>query len=387
MSLPQFPHPPAFSLPTLSLPTLSLPTLSLPTPTYTNITQHEAPPTRIKLRLCQVCLSHFVFQKHVSLLKTNFGTLNEISSRRPCVICDYLYIILQKQIDAPLTRRDENIGSKNVGCWIRTNIMHPTEILVIYDGAMRFRCQLIVDRPWKQQSAMDVATQAPRMRSWPFHGDGSLINPRWVSGFIDSCCGALSVHDRANGCGSSSRRTSAEKTMKLILIDTQRLCLVEADTTSRYCSLSYVWGGAQVLRTTSENREVLMRPGALEKLRPAPVVQDAIQLTRSIKVRYLWVDALCIPQDEGVLTAFYINRMDYIYSQSVLTIVAASSTSAMDKLPGIRTGSRAPQQTPKIGPMRLVRRTQELGVHLDDVTYEGRAWSKRCMEGSKRDGH
>ena len=99
----------------------------------------------------------------------------------------------------------------------------------------------------------------------------------------------------------------------------------------------------------------------------------------------MWVDGLCIPQDDGVLTAFYINRMDYIYSQSVLTIIPASSTSAMDRLPGVRTGSRTPQQTPKIGPMRVVRKTQELGVHLDDVTYEGRARSKRCMKGSKEE--
>jgi hypothetical protein len=360
MSSPQFPR---------------LSTLSLPTPTYTNITTHDASSTRIDLQLCNVCYLHFVLQKNVSLLKTNFGTLDEIFHRRPCLICDYLYAILRKQINVPLARRNDNVASKKIGCWIRTYIMDPTEILVIYDGVMRFRCQLIVDRSWKQQSALD-AVLAPRLRNWSYHGDGSLINPRWVSGFIDSCCGARAVHDRANGCGSNHMRLSDARPMKLILIDVRKLCLVQADTTSRYCSLSYVWGGAQVLRTTSENLEVLMRPGALEKLRPAPVVQDAIELSRSIGVRYLWVDGLCIPQDDGVLTAFYINRMDYIYSQSVLTVVAASSTSSMDRLPGVRTGSRTPQQTPKIGNMRVVRRTQELGVHLDDVTYEGRAWSK-----------
>jgi hypothetical protein len=301
--------------------------------------------------------------------------MDEMFHRSPCRICGYLCAILRKQVIAPLARHDDNRASQEVGCWIRTYITDPTEILVIYDGVARFSCQLIVDMPWEQRVERDTFLQH-RLRTWSYYGDGSVVNPQWVSGFIDSCCNTHSVHDRANGCGSNSIRSPNTKPVKLILIDVKKLCLVEVDTTLRYCSLSYVWGGAKVLRTTNENRKILMRTWAFQKFCPAPVVQDAIRLTRSIGIRYLWVDGLCIPQDDGVLTAFYIGHMDYIYSQSILTIVAASSTSAMDRLPGVVQGSRAPQHTPKIGSMRVVRKTQELDVHLDDAMYEARAWSK-----------
>jgi hypothetical protein len=174
--------------------------------------------------------------------------------------------------------------------------------------------------------------------------------------------------------------------MKLDLIDVQKSCLVQLNTSARYVSLSYVWGRVAVLKTTKENRQVLMQPRVFERIHPAPLVQDAIELVRLIGERYLWVDSLCIPQNDTEVTAFYVNRMDYIYSKSVITVIAASSNSAMDRLPGVRPGSRGPQHTPKIGNMRLVTRTRELEAPLEESNYESRAWtfqerllSHRCL--------
>ncbi|KAF2685373.1 hypothetical protein K458DRAFT_365735 [Lentithecium fluviatile CBS 122367] len=116
-------------------------------------------------------------------------------------------------------------------------------------------------------------------------------------------------------------------------------------------------------------------PKALGRFYPAPTVQNAIQLVRLIGERYLLVGNLCIPQDDNKLTAFYVNRMDYIYSQPIITIVAASSTSVMDRLPGVSPGSRAPQYTPKLGAMRLVRETYELVTQLRGSVYESRVWT------------
>ena len=48
-------------------------------------------------------------------------------------------------------------------------------------------------------------------------------------------------------------------------------------------------------------------------------------------------------QDDAENTMFYVDQMDKIYSRALLTIVAASGTSALDPLPGVRAGSRAPQ--------------------------------------------
>ena len=340
-------------------------------------------------QLCFICQKHFIHQRDVSLLKTSFGTLDEIHSRINCTICSFLYAALRNHIHEPLVRGNDDCTDVKVGCWLRTYIQDPTEVLVIYDGMARFACRLLFDisyfELWKRWKASAHMPVLPRLRDWPYVGEGLTINPEWIRGFLNSCCNARlgGLHSASKGCGS---RDASLEPMKLDLIDVNELCLVRSNTLARYASLSYEWGRASVIKSTKENRDALAHPGIFARTPPAPIVQDAIELVRSIGERYLWVDSLCIPQNNAKLTAFYVNRMDYIYSQSVITIVAASSKSAMDRLPGVRPGSRGPQYTPKIGDMRLVLKTRELEEPLEESTYESRAWtfqerllSNRCL--------
>jgi hypothetical protein len=59
-------------------------------------------------------------------------------------------------------------------------------------------------------------------------------------------------------------------------------------------------------------------------------VQDAISVAKAIPVDYLWIDAMCILQDSAEDKAREIERMAQIYSQSTVTIVAASSEDMND---------------------------------------------------------
>lgn len=59
-------------------------------------------------------------------------------------------------------------------------------------------------------------------------------------------------------------------------------------------------------------------------------VQDAILVTRKLGVRYLWVDALCIVQDDESSKNKEIDRMGKVYANAVLTISASSSQSAAE---------------------------------------------------------
>ncbi|KAF2835833.1 heterokaryon incompatibility, partial [Patellaria atrata CBS 101060] len=90
----------------------------------------------------------------------------------------------------------------------------------------------------------------------------------------------------------------------------------------RYCALSYVWGGIQGLQLTSKNIHSLMERGGLfSQPQPIPVViQDAITLVAALRLRYLWVDQLSIPQDDPKGKLHEISQMDSIYSQAFLTI-------------------------------------------------------------------
>jgi hypothetical protein len=68
---------------------------------------------------------------------------------------------------------------------------------------------------------------------------------------------------------------------------------------------------------------------------PSRTVVDAMEVTRRLGYRYLWVDALCIIQDDAQDLQQNVNIMDEIYSNAILTIVGAASANAEHGLPGV----------------------------------------------------
>ncbi len=82
------------------------------------------------------------------------------------------------------------------------------------------------------------------------------------------------------------------------LIDVEKNCVVPAGDNS-YLALSYVWGQAECVTLTSRTRASLETEGALH-LWPLPkTIRQAMELVLLLRQRYLWVDRLCIDQDDG----------------------------------------------------------------------------------------
>ncbi|KAG9242540.1 hypothetical protein BJ878DRAFT_391123, partial [Calycina marina] len=50
-----------------------------------------------------------------------------------------------------------------------------------------------------------------------------------------------------------------------------------------------------------------------------------VTVTRRLGIRYLWVDAICIVQDDFVHTSIHANDMSAIYSNATVTIAATNS--------------------------------------------------------------
>ena len=64
-----------------------------------------------------------------------------------------------------------------------------------------------------------------------------------------------------------------------------------------YITLSYRWGpGGHDAKTTNENLEDRMKGFAVSSL--PRTLRDAVLVTRKLGVRYLWIDALCIIQED-----------------------------------------------------------------------------------------
>jgi hypothetical protein len=92
-----------------------------------------------------------------------------------------------------------------------------------------------------------------------------------------------------------------------------------------YICLSYCWGGARFIKTTRQNIGDHKKGIPWEAL--PKTFQDAIQVTRLLGIWYIWIDALCIVQDDYEDWERQAGRMATIYQNSFITIAATSAIS------------------------------------------------------------
>jgi hypothetical protein len=163
----------------------------------------------------------------------------------------------------------------------------------------------------------------------------------------------------------------------LYFIDVRDNCLKALRKPERYVALSYVWGKSNCLRTVKDNLGERLKPGSLQNTdAPLPaVIADAITLTRDIQERYLWVDSLCIVQDDDESKQKAIDKMNIVYGEAVMTIIAASGNDADDGLAGVRPNSRGvSQKFATIGTdLRLI--VPHNLTALDRSAWASRAWT------------
>jgi hypothetical protein len=95
-----------------------------------------------------------------------------------------------------------------------------------------------------------------------------------------------------------------------------------------YAALSYCWGGPQPITTTNDSYR---RHSLIIDKRALPgSVRDAVLVAENIGIRYLWIDAFCILQDDQNDKIWEIVQMPLIYSQAAVTIVASRARGVTD---------------------------------------------------------
>lgn len=97
----------------------------------------------------------------------------------------------------------------------------------------------------------------------------------------------------------------------------------------RYIALSYCWGtphagGSQLLKTETSNLAEFKERIPLALFPPA--LRDAILLTRRVNVRYIWIDALCIVQDDRHDWEREAARMAAVYQNAYLTFCSTQGS-------------------------------------------------------------
>lgn len=110
----------------------------------------------------------------------------------------------------------------------------------------------------------------------------------------------------------------------LLIDDTASLFRNLPRLTRRYVALSYCWGTSVPLKTTTASL-ARHREGIQISSMPQ-VFREAVFVVRKLRLRYLWIDALCIIQDSTADWEQESVRMSDIFAHSYITIYAAAST-------------------------------------------------------------
>jgi hypothetical protein len=92
--------------------------------------------------------------------------------------------------------------------------------------------------------------------------------------------------------------TSSTLPARLIDVESMKVVRVMVSEQPSYFALSYVWGRSPFLLLERSNEGLLSRNGSLAIQDLPQTILDATTITRQFGYRYLWVDALCILQDD-----------------------------------------------------------------------------------------
>ncbi|KAK3348756.1 heterokaryon incompatibility protein-domain-containing protein [Lasiosphaeria hispida] len=93
-----------------------------------------------------------------------------------------------------------------------------------------------------------------------------------------------------------------------------------------YLALSYCWGRGRTVTTTTTNIDDAKRGIPLYTL--PQTIQDAIAVTRGLKQRYLWIDAICIIQDSASDWEVESSKMATVYRNAYLTLAAGTAAAS-----------------------------------------------------------
>jgi hypothetical protein len=181
-----------------------------------------------------------------------------------------------------------------------------------------------------------------------------------VTGWIQDC---VDTHD---SCGTPVA-TDGAKPRRLLAVN-GRLALTSPPETVRYAALTYCWGGYDGHRTLHSN--VTARYESIDMADLPQTLKDAIFFTRKLGIDYIWIDALCIVQDNGEEWALEAAKMADVYAGAHVVLAATRAKSATEGFlqPSHVTCTFSSHATSKRGfTLRAIRSDHLHG----DLSYKG----------------
>lgn len=97
-------------------------------------------------------------------------------------------------------------------------------------------------------------------------------------------------------------------------------CGGPAGPRGEYACLSHCWGSTVLTKTTRESYKARASGILISDL--PKTFRDAVTVSRRLAIRYLWIDSLCIIQDDLDDWAFESSRMTHVYSGAHVVLAA-----------------------------------------------------------------
>ncbi|KXH66128.1 HET domain-containing protein [Colletotrichum salicis] len=273
------------------------------------------------------------------------------SAAAGCTFCEYLCFVLEEKLPKSLRIALQTSAAKDVVAKLsspayvmRSDIIDvtrdwmPDDYGIEQDGIywldFRFESDAWRDGPW---------SDGWKVRAIAYQGDDEHVANTLgielklpISDALDSSCikrlkdwvwGCASNH---SGCYYSSEpRSLPTRLIKVGKIDDDMARLVISDglaSTTSYIALSYCWGPSSVSKPQLITTAATLADRQTKiPLREMPdTIRDSVVFARHMGTEYIWIDALCIIQDDAEDWAKEAALIFAVYRHATLTVVAAA---------------------------------------------------------------
>jgi hypothetical protein len=193
--------------------------------------------------------------------------------------------------------------------------------------------------------------------------------------------------DHGSLCSTPGRnpdeRKPSPQPLDLLAIDIVDMSLCCMPQGSDFIALSYCWPAISYMTLKRANcQELFAQNALLDNMHLLPgTVQDAIKCAQELPFQYLWIDALCIIQDDKDHKEKQLRQMDRVYSCASLTIVCAypvarGSNDPCDGLPGYRKPNQDRERNAKlVGGLRMMVVSPCVDEVLNCTRWDTRCWT------------
>lgn len=148
---------------------------------------------------------------------------------------------------------------------------------------------------------------------------------RWVKSILEEC------RCQHPSCAIIQEPLLPKRTLYLERLNNGDICVKlrkHKNERDRYIALSHCWGSSPACTTTSKNIKAYQQSVPWEAL--PTTFRDAIIFTLELEVHHLWVDSLCIIQENAKDWEVESSRMADVYQNAYLTLAATAASNGSE---------------------------------------------------------